>query len=598
MKMSADNGDARQHDSWLRRVGALLRLIAPHRNSLLAATALLLVGTGLSLVQPLLAGQVIRDAVSGAAIIWSLTALIGAYLLYAVTDTSGLYILERSSESVLLSVRNRLAGHLLRLRIPTLESLRVGDLISRVTLDSTVVRNAVGASLVQILTGSITLIGTVAVMIYLDWLLFSIVIVTVGAAAGAMLLVMTRIEVASTRLQESVGALSADIERALTGVRTVKVNNAEDREHERLIEVAGAAFSAGVRAARLKALGNPAMHLAVTGSFVVSLLVGGVRVANHQMELSSLVSMMLLAMNLLIPVGDLFNGSVGLQKALGALSRIESTLELPAEDVDDIQQSDIKPDGRSTSATIEKPAENGHLALEFRDVHFSYDERTILNGVTFSVPARGHVALVGHSGAGKSTVFSLVSRFYNPDNGDILLGGRSYVDRPRRAWRSEISLLEQNAPLLFGSLRDNLTYREPGLADDDLQRAIQLAGLADLVARLPRGLDTSVGEHGALLSGGERQRVALARALIRRPVLMMLDEPTAMLDTETEKALNVTIQAVRKECALLVIAHRLSTIREAEIVMFLKDGRIVDSGPHDELVARNGDYQQLVGATL
>ncbi|MGW4771292.1 ABC transporter ATP-binding protein [Nocardia sp. NPDC004278] len=596
--MSADNGDARQHDSWLRRVGALLRLIAPHRNSLLAATALLLVGTGLSLVQPLLAGQVIRDAVSGAAIIWSLTALIGAYLLYAVTDTSGLYILERSSESVLLSVRNRLAGHLLRLRIPTLESLRVGDLISRVTLDSTVVRNAVGASLVQILTGSITLIGTVAVMIYLDWLLFSIVIVTVGAAAGAMLLVMTRIEVASTRLQESVGALSADIERALTGVRTVKVNNAEDREHERLIEVAGAAFSAGVRAARLKALGNPAMHLAVTGSFVVSLLVGGVRVANHQMELSSLVSMMLLAMNLLIPVGDLFNGSVGLQKALGALSRIESTLELPAEDVDDIQQSDIKPDGRSTSATIEKPAENGHLALEFRDVHFSYDERTILNGVTFSVPARGHVALVGHSGAGKSTVFSLVSRFYNPDNGDILLGGRSYVDRPRRAWRSEISLLEQNAPLLFGSLRDNLTYREPGLADDDLQRAIQLAGLADLVARLPRGLDTSVGEHGALLSGGERQRVALARALIRRPVLMMLDEPTAMLDTETEKALNVTIQAVRKECALLVIAHRLSTIREAEIVMFLKDGRIVDSGPHDELVARNGDYQQLVGATL
>lgn len=596
--MSADNGDTRQGDSWLRRVGALLRLIAPHRNSLLGATALLLVGTGLSLVQPLLAGRVVRDAVSGETIVWSLAALVGAYLLYAVTDTGGLYILERSSESVLLSVRNRLAGHLLRLRIPTLESLRVGDLISRVTLDSTVIRNAVGTSLIQILTGAITLIGTVAVMIYLDWLLFSIVFVTVGAAAGAMLLVMTRIEVASTRLQESVGALSADIERALTGVRTVKVNNAEDREHEHLAELAGAAFSAGVRAARLKALGNPAMHLAVTGSFVVSLLVGGVRVANHQMELSSLVTMMLLAMNLLIPVGDLFNGSVGLQKALGALSRIESTLELPSEDVDDIQESDIEPGRRSPIATIDKSAENGHLALEFRDVHFSYDQRTILKGVNFSVPPHGHVALVGHSGAGKSTVFSLVSRFYNPDDGDILLVGRSYADRPRRAWRSEISLLEQNAPLLFGSLRDNLTYREPGLAEDDLQRAIELAGLTDLVARLPRGLDTSVGEQGVLLSGGERQRVALARALIRRPVLMMLDEPTAMLDAETEKALNVTIQAVRKECALLVIAHRLSTIREADTVMFLKDGRIVDSGPHDELVARNMDYRQLVGAKV
>ncbi|WP_378732491.1 ABC transporter ATP-binding protein [Nocardia brasiliensis] len=592
--MSADNGDSRPGDSWLRRVGVLFGLIAPQRNSLLGATALLLVGTGLSLAQPLLAGQVIRDAVAGEAIVWSLTALVGAYLLHAVTDTGGLYILERSSESVLLSVRNRLAGHLLRLRIPTLESLRVGDLISRVTVDSTVIRNAVGESLVQILTGAITLIGTVAVMIYLDWLLFTIVFVTVGIAAGAMLLVMTRIEAASTQLQESVGALSADIERALTGVRTVKVNNAEDREQEHLAELAGAAFSAGVRAARLKALGTPAMHLAVTGSFVVSLLVGGVRVANQQMELSSLVSMMLLALNLLMPVGDLFNGSVGLQKALGALSRIESTLALPAEDVDHIEQSDVVPVG----STSDKFAGNGHAALEFRDVHFSYDERPILQGVTFSVPSRGHIALVGHSGAGKSTVFSLVSRFYNPNEGDILLGGQSYADRSRRAWRSEISLLEQNAPLLFGSLRDNLTYREPGLADDDLHRAIQLAGLADLVARLPRGLDTSVGEHGILLSGGERQRVALARALIRRPVLMMLDEPTAMLDAETEKALNVTIQAVRKECALLVIAHRLSTIREADTVIFLKNGQIVDTGPHDELVARNADYQQLVGAKV
>lgn len=591
--MSADDGEVRERESWPRRVGALLRILAPQRNSLLAATALLLVGTGLSLAQPLLAGQVVRDAAAGATIAWSLAALVGAYLLYAVADTGGNYILERSSESVLLSVRHRLAGHLLRLRIPTLESQRVGDLISRVTLDSTVIRNAVGSSLVQILTGAITLVGTVAVMIYLDWLLFSIVFVTVGVAAAAMLLVMTRIEVASVRLQESVGALSADIERALNGVRTVKVNNAEDREHERLTELAGAAFAAGVRAARLKALGNPAMHLAVTGSFVVSLLVGGVRVANHQMELSSLVTMMLLAMNLLIPVGDLFNGSVGLQKALGALSRIESTLGLPAEDVDEIPRGGV--DGDSA---IETPSENGHPALEFREVRFSYDERPILDGVSFSVPPRGHVALVGHSGAGKSTVFSLVSRFYDPDGGDILLGGRSYAGRPRRAWRSEISLLEQNAPLLFGSLRDNLTYRQPGLGEDDLQRAIELAGLADLVSRLPRGLDTPVGEHGVLLSGGERQRVALARALIRRPVLMMLDEPTAMLDAETEKALNVTIQNVRKECALLVIAHRLSTIREADIVMFLKDGRIVDTGPHDELVARNADYRQLVGAKV
>ncbi len=584
---TARGDDVRPGDSWLRRVRELLELIAPQRKSLLVATALLLTGTGSALAQPLLAGRVVRDAVAGETMAWSLAALVGAYLLHAVVDTGGVYILERSSESVLLTVRDRLAGHLLRLRIPTLESLRVGDLISRVTLDATVVRNAVGTSLVQLLTGTITLVGTVAVMICLDWVLFSIVIVTVGVAAGAMLLVMTRIEVASTRLQDSVGALSADIERALTGLRTVKVNNAEDREHERLTELAGAAFSAGLRAARLKALGNPAMHLAVTGSFVVSLLVGGVRVAHRQMELSDLVSMMLLAMNLLIPVGDLFNGSVELQRALGALRRITSTLELPAEKHDDIGPA---------PTTFENTAQNGVAALEFRNVRFSYGERKVLDGVTFSVPAHGHVALVGHSGAGKSTVFSLVSRFYEPDGGDILLSGRSYSQRSRREWRSDISLLEQNAPLLFGSLRDNLTYREPGLSDDELERALKLAGLSDLVARLPRGLDTSVGEHGVLLSGGERQRVALARALIRRPVLMLLDEPTAMLDAETERALHVTIQAVRAECALLVIAHRLSTIREADTVVLLADGRISDTGPHTELLARNPRYRQLIDA--
>ncbi|WP_167465278.1 ABC transporter ATP-binding protein [Nocardia brasiliensis] len=226
------------------------------------------------------------------------------------------------------------------------------------TLDSTVVRNAIGSSLVQILTGTITLVGTVAVMIFLDWMLFSIVFVTIAVAAGAMLLVMIRIETASTRLQESVGALSADIERALTAVRTVKVNNAEDREHEHLTELASAAYAVGVRAARLKALGNPATHLAVMGSFVVSLLVGGVRVANHQMELSNLVTMMLLAMNLLIPVGDLFNGSVGLQQALGALNRIQATLTLSAEDdIDDVPacETPYQHNERQGSSTSRRP---------------------------------------------------------------------------------------------------------------------------------------------------------------------------------------------------------------------------------------------------
>ncbi|MEO3781958.1 ABC transporter ATP-binding protein [Actinocorallia sp. B10E7] len=236
----------------------------------------------------------------------------------------------------------------------------------------------------------------------------------------------------------------------------------------------------------------------------------------------------------------------------------------------------------------------GSAVLEFHDVWFGYEPgRPVLRGVSFRVPRRGHLALIGPSGAGKSTVFALIERFYDPDRGRILADGADLRRLDRTVHRSGIGLVDQDCPVLHGTLLENLTYAAPEASGAEVERVIELAGLGELVTRLPLGLDTPVGERGAALSGGERQRVAIARTLLARPRLLLLDEPTAHLDAENEAALRRTIDQVAAECALIVIAHRFTTIRTAAQVIVLDQGVVSASGTHHDLVASSGYYRGL-----
>jgi ABC-type multidrug transport system fused ATPase/permease subunit len=216
--------------------------------------------------------------------------------------------------------------------------------------------------------------------------------------------------------------------------------------------------------------------------------------------------------------------------------------------------------------------------------------------VSFEVPRHGHVALIGRSGAGKSTIFALAERFYDPDHGEVLVGGVPAGALSRSGRRARLGLVEQDCPVLDGTLRDNLVYAAPGAGDDEIGTVIGMTNLAGLVARLPQGLDTRVGEHGRELSGGERQRLAIARALIARPDLLLLDEPTAHLDLESELALHRTLGEATGRCALLVIAHRFTTVRAAAHVIVLDQGRIAASGTHEELLETSAYYRGLAAA--
>ncbi|MQY03224.1 ABC transporter ATP-binding protein [Actinomadura macrotermitis] len=555
----------------------ILRLLRGHRRWVALAVLLTLAATALSLVQPLLVRRVIGSASPGPVI----ALLIGLFAAQVIVQGLAQYIVARAGEGIVLGIRLRLVRHLLRLPMAAYDRHRVGDLLSRTGTDSTTLRLLIAEGLTDALTGAITLAGVVALMLWLDWLLFLVVLAMVALAAVIVAVVLRGIGVASLDAQRAAGAMTADLERALTAIRTVRASRAEDRETDRIAAGARSAYEGSLRMARLDAVVTPAIQLAVKGSFIVVLLIGGLRVAGGKGSLADLAAFLLYMIYLVGPVGMLFQSLSTMQQGVGAYRRVTEVMAIPTE-------RDAAP--RPASPVPAPPL------LEFRDVWFRYEpHRPVLRGLSFEVPPKTHVALVGHSGAGKSTVFALIERFYDPDSGRILLDGRDLPAVGRSEHRTRVGLVEQHTPVMYGTLRENLTYAAPEAGPEELARVVELAHLTELLSRLPHGLDTDAGEHGMALSGGERQRIAIARSLLARPELLLLDEPTAHLDAASEEALRRSIRETAGECALLVIAHRMSTIRAADLVLVLDEGRIVATGGHDELLDTSDRYRALLG---
>ncbi|GHI98901.1 putative ABC transporter ATP-binding protein [Streptomyces olivaceus] len=559
----------------------LLSYIRPHRGALAAGALLSLLTGAAGLLLPLVARELIDDLAHDRAITGALLAMSGLVVGNTALGALGSYVLRRTAESVVLGARRSLSSYLLRLRVAAVDRTEPGDLMARITSDTTLLREVTTDSLIGLGTGGLTLVATLVMMGVVDPVLLGVTLAVVVGAGTVLGLIVPRINRASRQAQDAVGVMGAALERTLGALRTVKASGAEPREERALHEAAEESWRQSVRAAKWSAAAGNTAGLAMQLAFITVLAVGGARVATGAIDVGTLVAFLLFVFYLMAPIQQVVGAVTQYQTGRAALARIQDALHLPAEPA-------------ARPASLPSPgAEPASVA--FRDVRFRYadDLPYIHHGVTFEVPARGMTAFVGPSGAGKTTVFSLIERFYDPGSGEIALDGRSLAEWELPALRAAIGYVEQDAPVLSGSLRDNLLLGNPQADEADVVAVLKTTRLDGLVARLPNGLETLVGHRGTKLSGGERQRVAVARALLRHPRLLLLDEATSQLDAVNEAALRDTVAEVARTTTVLVVAHRLSTVTAADRIVVMDAGRVRAVGTHRELVTADPLYAEL-----
>jgi len=559
-----------------------------HTGRLILALAFALAGIGATLVFPLVTKWLLDAVGEGASIRQPVIALIVLFVVSAVLVWMQQVIVGRIGEDIVADSRSRLLRTVFHARVLPVLSWSPGELSTRLTNDTSALRDSTASSLLGVISAAALALGTVIVMAFLDWRLLLVSVAAIIVVVLVTALTMPLIATARKQAQAATGELGANFTSAVRAIKTIKATRAEQSILIQLASFIETARTNGIRAVHRLALATTLGALGIQTGLLIVLAYGGLRVATGEMESSTLVAFLLYFFGLISPVLELTSSLGNLQTGIASAERLS--------EVDQLPQESTHP-GESTADELPTQARNepGRLQLQLKDVVAGYDAAVpTLRGVSLQITATGHYALVGLSGAGKSTLFNVLLGFMPPDHGSIHLKGTDYADLGVDTVRNQFALVEQDTPLLCSSIRQNLTLGKSTASDEELRETLRAIGLQDRIAGLPNGLDSNIEDTS--LSGGERQRLALARALLLNRPILLLDEATAQLDGLTEKLVTDTINRHAQTGVVISIAHRLSTVMDADRIFLMNDGEIADAGTHQELRQRNELYRSFLNA--
>lgn len=574
-----EKGEKKANTFKFRDFLKLISSVNPKKGLFILGIFLNILTSGASLVVPQLTKKLVDTSKLTKIDGQMVATLLIAFAAYLGFGTIGGFILRYVGEHAVKTLREKLWSHLLHLPVAYFDDHKSGENSSRLVNDTTIIKDLVTAHFPNFISGGIQLVGSVIILFIMDWKMAALMFISVPLVFLIMIPIGRIMVKIGRQLQAAVADFNADVTEKLSEIRLIKSSNGEGLEEQNGRKYIDIICQLGIKDGKVSSLLQPIMMTTMLGMFVGILGYGAVRVQTGTLTSGGLVAFLLYLFNIITPVVTFAAFYSQVQRAMGSTERVVQILETK----------------RETSQKKEKINIVGK-AIKVENLCFSYRENNpILTDVSFEAKPNEIIAFAGPSGGGKSTIFALLERFYQPDSGVITVDTQDIQEIDLKNWRSQIGYVSQDSAVFSGSIRENIQYGlNRKLTDEELWQGLKLAYAYQFVQEFPEQLDTEIGEHGTKLSGGQKQRIAIARAFLRDPKVLMLDEATASLDSQSEDQVQQALDHLMEGRTTFVIAHRLSTIVDADQIYFIEKGRVTGHGTHKELIENHLLYSQYV----
>jgi subfamily B ATP-binding cassette protein MsbA len=564
----------------MKLYGRLLEFVKPYIPQIIVASLCTALVTGCTLLIAPLVGYIFKVIEDKNMTMLNLSALamVGLFLVKGLFVYGQEYLSYFVAHRVVVDLRNKLYEHLQEHSLDFYAKWNTGELVSRVMNDIAILQTTLFSSLVTIIPQSILLLGLIGYIFWLNWRLSLLTIIAFPLIVQVIRLFAQELRSISEGVQQKAADITSHLEETLSQIRVIKSFAMEKKEIAEFKGETEKSFDINMRAVQIIATQNPVIALLQTIAVIVIVWFGGREIINGSLTLPALLSFAT-ALGIMTDPGNTLSKAFSiLQQGMASVKRIFEVV-------------DIQPSIKDEKDAVPLPAITGKV--EFQNLSFGYGNEITLKNINLAVKAGEVIALVGRTGAGKSTLMSLLLRFYDPTEGKILVDGYNIKKVKINSLRQQIAVVPQEITLFRGTIKENIAYGKPGAKDDEIVNAAKLANIHNFISGLPKQYETEVGERGSNLSGGERQRVAIARAILRNPRILILDEATSSLDAETEVLIREALERLMQGRTTFIIAHRLYTVEKADRIVVVDDGKIAETGSHQELLARDGIYKHL-----